>query len=619
MKYDFSGYATRYGVKCSDGRTIEKDAFKHQNGTVVPLLWNHDSTSPENVIGHGVLEHREDGLYVYGSLNDTDAGLATRTLINHDDIIGLSIHANKLKETNGYVKHGIVREVSLVLAGANPGAFIDVKSLQHSDDGTVDSYDGIIYSDYTIDQTSGEVDEEALKHSEEEAEVELVDETVDEAESEETDEDGDLEEDITDDEVSQALDVLEGLTPEQTEAMYTVFGAASAVIAEENGETDPESVKHSAVNNLGGLINMKKNVFDKTVVASQPTLGSEELKSIMHSAADNNSSLRKAFEQYLKSNEIKHADGEVTYGIEDIDLLFPDAKDITNLPQFVKRQTGWVSKVMSAVRKTPFARIKTTFADITEEEARARGYIKGDEKLEEVFKVMARVTTPQTVYKKQKLDRDDIIDITSFDVVAFVKAEMRIMFEEEIARSILVGDGRNILDRSKIKEENIRPIYTDEDFYSHKVTLAANASVQDQIEAMIRARKHYRGTGTPDLFTTADFLIEATLLKDSTGRFIYETKDQLAKVLRVGDIIEVEVMEGVKRTVGGQERGLVGIFVNLYDYTVGTDKGGNVSFFEDFDIDFNQEKYLMEARMSGALTGHKSALVIEMPTSAAQG
>lgn len=557
MKFDFSGYATKNDLKCADGRTIKHNAFKDNDGQTVPLVWQHVHNTPDNVLGHALLENRDDGVYAYCKFNDTQAGKNAKLLVQHGDITALSIFANNLVQKGANVIHGVIREVSLVLSGANPGALIDNLSIAHSDGSYTDSEEeAIIY-------TGLEITTDNIEHAEE-----------------------NQNESIT------VKEIFDSLTEEQKNVVYAMLAEVIEDDIEHSDEDEDDILEHS--NNKGGN-NMKKNVFDQELDTEQldteqhKTLSHDQIKAIVDDAVRYGS---------FRDSFLAHAQ---EYGIENIDFLFPDAKLVNDQPEWIKRDTSWVNAVLGGVKKTPFSRIKSIAADITADEARAKGYIKGTQKLEEVFPLLKRVTTPTTIYKKQKLDRDDIIDITDLDVVAWMKQEMRMMLDEEIARVILIGDGRQITDPDKINEENIRPIAHDVDLYSHKVKVAPNISGATLVETMIRNRKHYKGSGTPTLFTTNQILIDLLLVKDKIGRRLYDSKAALASALLVKDIVEVEVMESMPN--------LLGIFVNLNDYTLGADKGGQISMFDDFDIDFNQYKYLMETRISGALTNPKSALV----------
>lgn len=551
MKFDFSGYSTKNDLKCADGRIIRQDAFKDNDGQTVPLVWQHLHNEPGNVLGHAVLENREDGVYAYCKFNDTPAGQNAKQLVKHGDITSLSIFANKLVQKGLEVMHGVIREVSLVLSGANPGALIDNLTMSHGDGSYTDVNDeAIIY-------TGLELSHDDLEHQTPKDEGQNGSKTV--------------------------QDVFDTLNEEQKNVVYAML---AQVVDNDMEHSDLEDYDYE-----GGDY-VKRNVFDNSYEDTPgETLSHSQIESIFKDAQSFGS---------LKDSFMAHAQ---EYGIENIDYLFPDAKNVTNPPEWIKRDTSWVAGVLGGVKKTPFSRIKSMAADITADEARAKGYIKGKQKVEEVFPLLKRTTTPTTIYKKQKLDRDDIIDITDLDVVAWMKMEMRMMLDEEIARVILIGDGREITDPDKINEENIRPIVNDNNLYSHKVKVAANISGATLIESMIRNRKHYKGSGTPTLYTTDQILIDLLLIKDKIGRRLYNTEAELASALRVKSIVVVEAMESKPH--------LLGIFVNLNDYVLGADKGGQVSMFDDFDIDFNQYKYLIETRISGALIKPKSALVFE--------
>lgn len=560
-KYDFSGWATRNDLLCSDGRTIRKDAFKHNDGQIVPLVWNHQHNEPDNVLGHALLENRDEGVYAYCSFNDSKSGKEAKEIVTHGDVRSLSIFANQLKQSGMDVLHGAIREVSLVLAGANPGAYIDSVMAHGSDCET-----GIIVN----------YDENALMlyHSEDKKE-EPKDKDEKKSEKDET-----------------VADVFNTLTDKQKTVVYAMIGQA----LEENEASEKDE---KTDNSEGGKETMKHNVFDKE--DNQNTLSHADTDAI--------------FADVKRYGSLK--DSVIAHGITNIDYLFPDAQTVTNTPQFIQRDMGWVQKVMNSIHHTPFSRIKSILADITAEDARAKGYIKGNLKVDEVFTLLKRTTTPTTVYKKQKLDRDDLVDITDFDTVAWLKSEMRLMLDEEIARAILVGDGRIGSSNDKINEQNIRPIWKDEALYTIKapVTVAANATADQKAKAFIRtvikSRKDYKGSGDPTLYTTEDVLTDCLLLEDSTGRVIYDTVAKLATALRVKEIITVPVMENLSRIDGATTYDLKGIIVNLDDYNVGADKGGAVNMFDDFDIDYNQQKYLIETRCSGALTKPYSAITIE--------
>ena len=563
MKYDFSGWATKNNLKCSDGRTILKDAFKENDGQKVPLVWNHQHDDPDNVLGHALLENRDEGVYAYCAFNDTESGQQAKKLVEHGDVVSLSIYANKLKQQGGNVIHGAIREVSLVLAGANPGAFIDVV-MSHGEDS---EGDGIISMMEDISLSDGEIEEDTVSHAEEKKEDEKMAENS---------------KDMT------IKEIIDTMTEDQKNAMYYLIGKAI--------EGDDE-------NDKGGDENMKHNVFDNDTENKDDVLSHSDMEAIFSDAKRYGS---------LKDSVLAH-------GIDQIDYLFPEAESLNRTPEFIKRDTGWVSKVMSGVHHTPFSRIKSMFADITEDDARAKGYIKGKLKKEEVFSLLKRTTTPTTIYKKQKLDRDDVIDITDFDVVAWLKSEMRMMLDEELARAFLVGDGRLSSSDDKINEQNIRPIWKDDDLYTIKssIEVAADATSDQKakafIRAIIKARKNYKGSGEPTLYTTEDMLTDCLLMEDNNGRIIYDSTAKLANMLRVKEIVTVPVMEGLTRTADeGKTMALMGIVVNLADYNVGADKGGAVNMFDDFDIDYNAQKYLIETRCSGALTKPFSAIAIEL-------
>lgn len=590
QKYDFEGWATRNDMKCSDGRTIRRDAFKDDDGKIVPLVWMHQHDSPENVVGNALLRNHPEGVRVYGSFNDSEEGRRAKINVMHGDITGLSIYANKLKQTNNKdVLHGTIREVSLVLAGANPGAYIDVVGVEHSGDDTLE--EGIIYTDDLIELSHSESDqeEEVVEHKDETASAEATPESK-------ADDHKEGEKKMAEGNEKTVQDVIDSMSEEQKKVMYFLIGQA----IEDNGGSGDKEVEHSE-----GEDGMKWNAFDVEESNDQALMHAEQMKTIIADGKKYGS---------LKESFLAHAED---YGIENIEYLFPDAKSLNNPPEFIKRETGWVQDFMGKTHHTPFSRIKSMFADITEDEARAKGYIKGNLKKEEVFSLLKRTTTPTTIYKKQKLDRDDVIDITDFDVIAWLKTEMRWMLDEEIARAALIGDGRLASDDDKISESNIRPIYKDEALFSVKVPVAVAANADDDtkakafIKACIKARKNYKGTGNPTLYTTEDMLTNMLLLTDETGRDLYESEAKLATKLRVSKIVTVEVMEGISRTADSKTFDLAGIIVNPTDYNFGADKGGAVNMFDDFDIDYNQQKYLIETRCSGALVKPFSALVVE--------
>ena len=578
LKYDFSGWATRNNLKCSDGRTILKDAFKDNDGQTVPLVWQHQHNDPTNVLGHALLENRNEGVYAYCKFNDTDAGKHAKLLVEHGDITALSIYANHLKQNGGSVLHGTIREVSLVLAGANPGAVIDFPVMAHGDEYVEVEDEAIIYTDEEL--TLAHADEAPAKE-EKEPEKEKK-----EMASEKT-----------------VKDVFDSMTEEQKNVVYFMIGQA---LEDAKGDADDEDEDEVQHDDMGGY-GMKYNVFD-TDSAPVRRVTADDMKAILDDAK-RCGSLKEAVLQHMEDGTLVHddepqrpiynTDDDGRYGIADIDYLFPEARSLNTPPEWIKRDQDWVTKVMGGVHHTPFSRIKSMFADITEDEARAKGYIKGNKKKNEVFTLLKRTTTPQTIYKKQKLDRDDMIDITDFDVVAWLRSEMRMMLNEEIARAILIGDGRLSADPDKIDETHIRPIASDDSLYAVQVALA-NTDAADFIRSAIRSRKLYKGSGNPTLFTTEDMLTEMLLLEDNMGHFMYSSVQALATVLRVKEIVTVPVMEN---------NDVKGIIVNLNDYNVGADKGGAVSMFDDFDIDYNQQKYLIETRCSGALVKPYSALV----------
>lgn len=566
-EFDFAGWATRFNIKCSDGRTIRKDAFKSNDGQIVPLVWNHQHNEPDNVLGHALLEYRDEGMYAYGKFNDTESGKNAKLLVMHGDVNSLSIYANQLKQQGGDVYHGNIRELSLVLAGANPGALIE-SVICHGED---NDEEAIIYNDEESLYLSHTKDNncESKKDKEEKKGGNLK--MADQANNEKT-----------------LAEVFDTLTEEQKTVVYALIGQALEDQKNNKEEEGNEEMKH--------------NVFDNET-NDENVLSHSEMQAIFSDAKRYGS---------LKDSVLAH-------GIEQIDYLFPDATNLNKTPEFISREMGWVQKVMGAVRHTPFSRIKSVFADITEDDARAKGYIKGKLKKEEVFSLLKRTTTPTTVYKKQKLDRDDAVDITDFDVVAWLKAEMRMMLDEEIARAILIGDGRLSSSDDKINEQNIRPIFNDADLYTVKAIVEFGEAATDDekakafIRAVIKNRKHYKGSGEPTLYTTEDLVSDCLLLEDANGRVIYETIDKLKNALRVKDIVAVPVMEGAKGAKGGD---LMGLLVNLNDYNVGADKGGAVNMFDDFDIDYNAQKYLIETRCSGALTKPYSAIAFETKAAA---
>ena len=577
MKYDFSGWATKNNIKCSDGRTILRDAFKHNDGQTVPLVWNHQHNESANVLGHAVLENREEGVYAYCTFNDTEAGKNAKLLVEHGDVTALSIYANQLKQNGSNVMHGTIREVSLVLAGANPGAFIDsiIRHGEFCEDEAV-IYTGENLSLEHADQKPSDKDDKAGEDDKGDGKVE-----------------GNKEKTIK--------DVVDSMSEEQKNVLYALVGQAL-----EGKEMAQSAIEEN--NNIedGGEQEMKHNVFEGKETDNKDVLSHDAMESIFKDAKRYGS---------LKESFLAHAD---QYGIKDIEWLFPDAKNVNMPPDFIKRDDSYVQKVMRGVHHVPFSRIKSMHADITADQARAKGYIKGKLKKEEVFTLLKRTTSPTTIYKKQKLDRDDVVDITDFDVVAWLKMEMRMMLDEEIARAILVGDGRLSSDDDKINEMCIRPIATDADLYCVKAKVSvASAATEDEIakafiRTVIKSRKEYKGSGSPTLFTTEDILTNCLLLEDKNGRIIYDTVEKLATALRVKEIVTVEVMEGAKTKIESQDKPLMALMVNLVDYYVGADKGGAVNMFDDFDIDYNQQKYLMETRCSGALVKPFSAIAVAL-------
>lgn len=617
MVYDFGGYATRNDLRCSDGRTIRKDAFRDCDGMTVPLVYQHEHGNVGAVLGHALLENRDDGVYCYCAFNDTDSGKNAKELVKHGDIKSLSIYANKLVEKAGNVVHGMIREVSLVLAGANPGAFIDTLSISHSDEEDIMEEEALIYPDFNdeLEELSHADDEKESKGDSEETIQDVIDSMSEiqkkvlyflvgkakEGGSKEVehsdDDDNSLEHEDSDGESDDETveDVVNTMSDKQKKVMYFLVGKAM-----ENKNTKGEkdmAVAHNAFEDQN----------DYVAVDNKDELTHSEMETIIKDGKRMGS---------LKESFLAHA---ADYGIDQIDWLFPEPKTTSDRPEFISRRMEWVSTVMNGVSRSPFSRIKSMFADIREDEARAKGYIKGHLKKDEVFSLLKRSTTPTTIYKKQKLDRDDIIDITDFDVVAWIKGEMRIMLDEEIARAILVGDGRLSSDDDHINEENVRPIWKEADLFCIKteVTIGAtdDATAKNFIRTCIKSRKDYRGSGNPTLFTTEDMLTDLLLLEDSIGHKLYKTEAELATALRVSKIVTVPVMENLTRAVtkSGQAytNTLKGIIVNLNDYKVGADKGGSVNMFEDFDIDYNQEKYLIETRISGCLVKPFSAIVLE--------
>jgi HK97 family phage prohead protease len=607
--YDFSGYVTRNNVTCSDGRIIRDGAFNNCNGMRVPLVYQHDHMSPLNILGHCDLECRPDGVYGYAKCNSTNEGLHTLESVKNGDVDSFSIYANKLKQNGNNVIHGAIREVSVVLAGANPLAKIDTILAHDYDDEEEAEISGFgTVALYHSDDEEEDEDEKdpkkndkvkSKKTSDEEEESES-----DEEEESESDEDS---EDEKKDDMARNLkhadeggsektvqDVIDSMSEEQKNVLYALVGMAAQGEGADEDEEEDDDMKHNAFDNDDVI----EHADFTEVIRDMKRYGSLKESALQHGMLED-------------ADALMHADGD--YGIQNIDYLFPDYQNVTNTPQFVSREMTWVPKVMAAVSHTPFSRIKSIFANITEDEARAKGYIKGNQKKEEIFPLMKRTTDPQTVYKKQKLDRDDIVDITDFDVVVWLKAEMRQMLDEEVARAILVGDGRSAGDEDKVSADHIRPIWGDDPFYTIRAYVEVDAAAEEDIKyknlirAAIKARKDYKGSGNPTFYTTEDNLTGMLLLTDSIGRDLYESPEQLAKKLRVKEIVTVPVMENLTRTadskdgtLSGKTMTFEGVITNLADYNVGADKGGAVSMFDDFDIDYNQQKYLIETRCSGA-------------------
>ena len=640
-KPDFAGYATKAGLLCSDGRTITPQAFAHQDKMIVPLAWSHKQGAPANILGHGELFARPDGMWVEAYFNETQMAKDAKELVRHGDIRSLSILANQLVHEGSHVVKGQINEVSLVVQGANPGAFIEEISMAHSVDG-VDMVDAIIYTDLPLELSdslkhSAKDDEEeddmpdgdTLEHSNFQEVLDglephqlavfetLLSDALRHSADGEDDSTSDSSSDTTtdDDGEKSVEEVLAEMTPTQRRVVEYLIGAGveAALNAadddddnDDDDDTNSDSAAHADADDnqlthghqeADTMSTRTNNVFDTAKNGQSDTLSHnqldvDQLETILSTAksSSNGSTLHESF--------LAHAG---TYGIDNIDLLFPDFKTLQSTPEFLSRRMEWVGHVWGSIKRAPFTRIKSVFADITTEEARARGYVTGDLKKEEVFKLLDRKTTPQTIYKKQKLDRDDILDITDIDIIVWLKAEMRIMLDEEIAGAILIGDGREVDSPDKIKEDHLRPIATDHEMYAHPVNVASNTEPRQLVKTILRSRKHYKGSGTPTLYTTDDTLTDLILIEDRMGRRLYETEQSLAAALRVKDIVVVEVFD--------RAPDVLAIIVNLLDYTVGADKGGAVTFFEDFDIDFNQQKYLLETRISGALTKAKSALV----------
>lgn len=588
MKFDFSGWATKNDLTCSDGRTIKHNAFKENDGQRVPLVWQHGHNAVDNVLGHALLENRDEGVYAYCAFNDTPGAENAKELVKHGDVKALSIYANRLDQRGADVIHGNIVEVSMVLSGANPGALIDNVALEHSDGSWTESEDeAVIYSGLTLSHDSGETTEDTESMDE--------DEVYDE-------------DDLT------VADVLETLDDDQRLAVAALIEEISGDVDAEDedfdedeefdGDYDEDYDEDAEHGDSGGDTLMHSNIFEgdaRTLMG--PHLSHADEEQIFAEARQPGMTLRTAV--------LAHA---ADYGIKNPELLFPDATNLDPEPQRIMRENSWVAKVLQGAKHSPFSRVKTQWSTLTADDLRAKGYVKASRKKDVVYEVANRKTEPTTVYNKTKIDRDDVLDITTFNVVAWMQQNLRFALEEELARAVLIGDGREVSNPDKIKESNIRPIWKDDELFSHKVLIDKDAKTEDVIDIVRRSRKFYKGSGMPVLFTTNAFVCDMLEIKDINKRYIYETKQAVANALNVSDVIEVEVMEGAKREVAGKTQNLLGIIVNMQDYTLGADKGGETSFFEQFDIDFNQQKYLLEARCSGSLTKYKSAIVIEKAT-----
>lgn len=614
--YDFAGWVTKNDVRCADGNTICQGAFRDQDGTRVPLVWMHNYSGIENVLGNVLLQNRPEGVYGYGSLNDTESADIARLVLKHDDVTSMSIYANKLtRNSRNEIVHGTIREVSLVLAGANPEARIEdvVSHGDMSEDvlcciGVEDNT--LKHSDEGMIQFEPVKNEDHIEHADSSKEDDVAEDSDKKATQTKETDNGESSSEKT------VEDIVSTMNEDQKIALYYLIGQAV-----ENGKNDNADDTETNENDKSNKEdNVKHNVFDNdgvTTSVDSDSIVHDAMMDIINEARDGYS-MRKIFNDYVQhadnGDAIMHA---ATYGVDPVDYLFPDAKTVTNTPEFIRRDTGWVPMLMNRVHHTPFSRIKSVFADITADEARARGYIKGKLKKEEVFTLLKRTTTPTTIYKKQKMDRDDVIDITDFDVIAWLKSEMRGMLDEEIARAILVGDGRLSSDDDHIPEDHIRPIWTDADLFTIKSVIELEGTETEDdiartfIRTAIKARKDYKGSGNPILFTTENFLTDMLLLEDKIGHTLYDSVDKLATKLRVSQIVTVEVMEGLTREVGDTTHTLMGIIVNPADYNVGADRGGAINMFDDFDIDYNQQKYLIETRCSGALIKPFSAIAIE--------
>ena len=621
-KFDFGGYATKNNLKCADGRTIRKDAFIDCDGMKVPLVWAHKHDDPGKVLGHAILENREDGVYTYGSFNETESGKNAKELVKHGDVRALSIYANQLVQKGGDVIHGMIREVSLCLAGANPGARIEELSFEHSYDEDCDDFEALLFNgENIVIEHSDDNNEEEKKKEEPKKEAENEKEKTEEDKKEEPEvltdtkkkENEELEH-AEDDSEETVKDVYDAMTDKQKKVVQFLVGQAIAEKEEDNEEED--KVSHNLFENNGSndaaLAHAEMQAAIETVIKEGPKYGSLR-KSYEHHMLEGGALAHAIDTAGLTVPEVSNQQyaNTVGYGINGLEYLFPEAHELNDLPEFVKRETTWVDAVLAGVKKYPWARIKTTFANITEDEARAKGYLKGNLKKEEFFSLMKRESSPTTVYKKQKFDRDDLIDLAKPAVVAWVKTEMRMMLNEELARAILIGDGRPVSSEDKIFEDKIRPIVSDVDFFTVKQYVAPGADDEETakkaIKAIIKARKFYKGSGSPTFYTTEDWLTNMLLVEDSIGRRLYDTETQVSSAIRARSIVPCELLENY---VDAQGRELIGILVNLNDYGVGTDKGGEVNMFDDFDIDYNQFKYLIETRCSGMLMKPYSAIAI---------
>ncbi len=613
-KFDFSGYATKNDLKCADGRTIRKNAFADCDGAKVPLVWNHKHGTPGDVLGHAILENREDGVYTYGTFNDSESGKTAKELVRHGDITALSIYANQLVQKGGDVLHGMIREVSLCLSGANPGARIENLSFEHDYNEDSDDFEALLFNGENIELVHAEAKEPVVV----EEKKEEVEENKEEAELAHASDEKKEEEPMAEGKEKTVKDVWDTLTEEQKNVVYFMIGQA----LEENGGKAAEGEEEE----------MSHNMFEGDT--AQNTLTHAEINEAMATViadAKKYGSLKDSYEHHMSEGVLAHAidttgmtlpsmtneayadtaNGGPGYGINGVDMLFPEARAISNIPEYIGRDIDWVNVVLNSVHKTPWSRIKSVFANITEDEARAKGYLKGNQKKNEFFSLMKRTTIPQTIYKKQKMDRDDIVDITDMDVVAWIKSEMRMMLNEELARAILIGDGRLISDEAKISEDHIRPIVSDAPLFTIKTTVAVGdddeKTAKNFMKAAVRARKDYKGSGNPVLYTTEDVLTEMLLIEDGIGHPMYKSEAEVATALRVSRIVTVPVMEGFKNA---SNQDLMGIIVNLKDYNIGADKGGEVNMFDDFNIDYNQYIYLIETRCSGALIKPYSAIAL---------